>query len=458
MRQVLKIRPGDTLFDILKTQGIPAGESLTIIRRSKPVFNTARIKPGNPLLLVFNPEDRRLSQLAYEISDTQRLVVTVKGDRITARKIVVSKGDRLVPTSPAMPARTISSPPAPTPAAYAPAPSLPQQVMAAPDDLHLRQVTVKVRKGQNLFTILSKQGVKPQEIDACAKVLKGVFNVSGLKPGKTIDIWFTTDEHRRIARMSYPIDRTRRLEVVSTEGAFRARTVAATDRPECALPVNARQAQTFRQLLETDYDYIAATGDVFAYLHPEAILDIPAALPLHASYGAGSSRGTERIIDSSPTRQHSCETQRTRNIHKVAHAQKMFLKAPLRYRTISSGYSKCRTHPVYHVARPHLGIDYAAPIGTKVHAIADGKVIFKGWSSGFGQMVKIRHANGYVSYYGHLGKYPPKLRVGKTVAKGDVIGYVGMTGVTTGPHLDFRISRNGRYVNPLKVVTGKRPV
>jgi murein DD-endopeptidase MepM/ murein hydrolase activator NlpD len=131
--------------------------------------------------------------------------------------------------------------------------------------------------------------------------------------------------------------------------------------------------------------------------------------------------------------------------------RRAFLKAPLKFTRISSRYTKARLHPVLHVRRPHEGVDYAAPVGTPVWAVARGQVIFSGWSGGFGRLVKIKHTNGVVSYYGHLSRYARGLRVGQTVDQKQLIGYVGMSGLATGPHLDFRLQKNGRFMDPLNV-------
>ncbi len=127
-----------------------------------------------------------------------------------------------------------------------------------------------------------------------------------------------------------------------------------------------------------------------------------------------------------------------------------WLSAPLRYRRISSYYTWHRLHPILGVVRPHLGVDYAAPYGTPVKSVADGVVIWKGWMRGYGRTVKIKHDKGIVTQYAHLARYAKGLRVGRKVKKGQVIGYVGMSGLATGPHLDFRIRVNGRFVNPLR--------
>jgi murein DD-endopeptidase MepM/ murein hydrolase activator NlpD len=131
--------------------------------------------------------------------------------------------------------------------------------------------------------------------------------------------------------------------------------------------------------------------------------------------------------------------------------RKVFLKSPLKFTRISSSYSRRRLHPILKIYRPHLGVDYAAPLGTPVRAIGDGRIVFAGWKGGYGRFVKIRHNSTYTSTYGHLHRFAKGIRSGRYVRQGQVIGYVGKTGLATGPHLDFRLLKNGRFVNPLKV-------
>lgn len=131
--------------------------------------------------------------------------------------------------------------------------------------------------------------------------------------------------------------------------------------------------------------------------------------------------------------------------------QRMFLRAPLAYRRISSYFSKRRFHPVLRIFRPHLGIDYAAPTGTPVSAIADGRVVFAGRKGGYGNFVEIRHSSGYSSYYGHLSRFAKGIRSGVHVRQGALIAYVGATGLASGPHLDFRLLHNGKFENFLRI-------
>ena len=129
--------------------------------------------------------------------------------------------------------------------------------------------------------------------------------------------------------------------------------------------------------------------------------------------------------------------------------KKSFLKSPLRYSHISSSFSLRRFHPILKTYRPHLGVDYAAPRGTPVSAIGDGRITFLGWQAGYGRFIKIQHNGTYTTTYGHLNSYERGLRAGSWVKQGQTIGRVGMSGMATGPHLDFRVIRNGKFINPL---------
>ncbi len=132
--------------------------------------------------------------------------------------------------------------------------------------------------------------------------------------------------------------------------------------------------------------------------------------------------------------------------------QRTFLKAPLKFKRISSKFSYSRYHPVLKIRRPHMGVDYAADIGTPVHTIGDGTVIAKGWDyKGGGNYIKIKHNGTYSTTYMHLNGFAKGISVGSRVRQGQLIGYVGRTGLATGPHLDFRIYRNGKPIDPLKV-------
>jgi len=131
--------------------------------------------------------------------------------------------------------------------------------------------------------------------------------------------------------------------------------------------------------------------------------------------------------------------------------ERQFLKAPLSYRRITSGFTGARYHPITRTVSAHYQIDYAAPVGTPVVATARGTVASAGWEGGWGNIVRLRHDNGYTTHYGHLSGFAKGTRAGASVAQGQVVGFVGSTGWSTGPHLDYGVRLNGAPVNPLKM-------
>ena len=131
--------------------------------------------------------------------------------------------------------------------------------------------------------------------------------------------------------------------------------------------------------------------------------------------------------------------------------KKMFLRSPLRFSRVTSQFSRRRLHPVLKVYRPHYGVDYGAPTGTPVRATASGTVVAAAWKGGGGRTVMIRHPNDYQTAYLHLSRFAKGIRSGRRVQQGEVIGYVGSTGLSTGPHLDYRVKHRGRWINPLSI-------
>jgi murein DD-endopeptidase MepM/ murein hydrolase activator NlpD len=137
--------------------------------------------------------------------------------------------------------------------------------------------------------------------------------------------------------------------------------------------------------------------------------------------------------------------------------RKLFLRSPLRYSRVTSRFSNRRFHPVLKRYRPHHGVDYGAPTGTPVRATASGTVVSAGWDGGGGRTVKLRHPNGYLTAYLHLSRFASGIRRGRRVSQGDTIGYVGATGLANGPHLDYRVQRSGRWINPLAMKVEPAP-
>jgi len=134
-----------------------------------------------------------------------------------------------------------------------------------------------------------------------------------------------------------------------------------------------------------------------------------------------------------------------------ASLERSFLRYPVEYTRISSHYNLERLHPIHNTVREHIGVDLAAPSGTPIYAAGDGEITFQGWKHGYGRVVEIRHDNTYKTLYAHMSRFASGQGRGTRVAKGDVIGYVGMTGDATGPHLHYEFHVNGQHTDPLKV-------
>ena len=131
--------------------------------------------------------------------------------------------------------------------------------------------------------------------------------------------------------------------------------------------------------------------------------------------------------------------------------RKAFLRSPIEYSRVSSGFTNSRFHPILNKWRSHKGVDFAAPFGTKVRSTADGVIVYVGREGGYGNVIKINHQGRYTTVYGHLSRFAPGLHKGQRVVQGEAIGYVGMTGLATGPHLHYEFQINGRQHNPMRV-------
>jgi murein DD-endopeptidase MepM/ murein hydrolase activator NlpD len=187
-------------------------------------------------------------------------------------------------------------------------------------------------------------------------------------------------------------------------------------------------------------------GDSFKVIYEELSID-NRLLDVGKIYGAEFSNSGSRIL-AIPFIQDGRESYFDVNGNSL---RKAFLKAPLQFSRVSSRFSSSRMHPVLRIRRPHYGVDYAAPVGTPVHSIGDGRVTKAEIESGSGRVVRITHNSVYSTAYLHLSRFGQGIAPGSLVKQGDIIGYVGSSGLSTGPHLDFRIYMNGSPVDPLRI-------
>ncbi|MDD5223217.1 MAG: peptidoglycan DD-metalloendopeptidase family protein [bacterium] len=212
---------------------------------------------------------------------------------------------------------------------------------------------------------------------------------------------------------------------------------------------SAQLAMDFADLLAWDMDFSTETrsGDKFRILVEKLYLEgkfYQYGRVLAAEYQNGGETYTA-IFYEDPQGRGDYYDQEGKSLRRA------FLKSPLKFARISSKFTHRRFHPVLKIFRPHLGVDYAAPRGTPIWAIGDGTIAARGWMGGAGKAVRIKHPNGFVTSYGHLSQFARGIRPGVKVKQQQVIGYVGATGLATGPHLDFRVKKNGRFINPLSI-------
>jgi murein DD-endopeptidase MepM/ murein hydrolase activator NlpD len=188
-------------------------------------------------------------------------------------------------------------------------------------------------------------------------------------------------------------------------------------------------------------------GDKFTVVYDELYVD-SVSIGLGQIYGASFTHGGRDLL-AIPFKQDSSLSYFDGDGNSLRRA---FLKAPLHFFShISSRFSENRLHPILKIRRPHHGVDYAAPIGTPVYSIGDGRVVSATFQGGEGRMVKVKHNGVYTTTYMHLSRFADGIQAGKFVTQGELIGYVGSSGLSTGPHLDFRVFKNGTPIDPLKM-------
>ena len=319
-----------------------------------------------------------------------------------------------------------------------------------------------VEKDQTLSIILNGLGVDGRTIHHLAAASENVFDLRKIRRGKPYKVFCTKDSTRRVAHFVYehtPVEYVLFSMADSIRVYRYEKEIRVIPRKVTAVITSS----LWNSMLENDLDPMLAfelseiyawtidffglqVGDRFIVTFDEHYVDTTY-IGLGRIHGACFHHANHEFY-AIPFVQDGVESFYDQEGNSL---RKAFLKAPLRYSRISSQYSHSRLHPILKIRRPHLGVDYAAPVGTPVLAIGDGKIIKTGYSKGNGNMVKIQHNSVYATAYLHLSRYGKGVKTGSYVMQGDIIGYVGNTGLSTGPHLDFRFYKNGYPVDPLKV-------
>lgn len=329
------------------------------------------------------------------------------------------------------------------------------------DSLHVEDFYI--RRGDNLANIFSRLNISATKVDTLRKKAEGVFDIGKFQIGRKYSLLSDlTGEfaqylvYEKSMRDHIVFDLRDTMHVYEYNKEVTVRPEFAHGEIKSSLWNAIREGGNDPQLSDRMAEIYAwqidffgiAKGDHFRLLYNQGYIDDSLKTDIHEIRGAVFNHHGKDYY-AIPFMQDSILEYFDENGQSL---RKAFLKAPLKFNRISSGFSNARRHPILKIVRPHHGVDYSAPIGTPVRSIGDGTVIKKSFQGGgAGYYVKIRHNSTYETTYMHLSKFAAGLAEGKRVSQGQVIGYVGSTGASTGPHLDFRVHMNGRPVNPLKM-------
>ena len=324
-----------------------------------------------------------------------------------------------------------------------------------------------VRRDDTLGSLLKRLNILGDSSIAFLRGPDGSPLSSQLRPGQPIQA--QTNANGDLLKLSYQVNSTSAFNVEMTDSGFTANTIAAkldsvtvvksaeiksslfgaTDSAEIPDQIAIQMAEIFSS--DIDFHTDLRRGDRFVVVY-------------ETNYNNGAQVSTGKVLAAefindgktyravmyrNPQGEESYYTPEGKSLHKS------FLRSPLEFSRISSGFSLGRFHPILQHIRAHKGVDYAAPIGTRVKAPADAIVDFAGVKNGYGNVIVLRHQNGINTIYGHLSRFAAGLRKGMHVAQSDIIGYVGMTGLATGPHLHYEFLVNGQHLDPLKVALPK---
>lgn len=323
--------------------------------------------------------------------------------------------------------------------------------------------TVTVKRGDNLAMIFNRLGVSAQQLHTLMTTGGDTASLKHLYPGDVLKLYI--DTAKQLKGLVYDIDETRTMEAAYTGSGFHVKTIErelerrithTTGTIHSSLFMAAQDAGLSDNLTmelagifgwDVDFALDIRDGDSFTVIYEELYLN-------GEKLRNGDILAAEFINRNTPYRAIRY-TDSTGHSDYYApdgkNMRKAFLRTPVEFTRISSRFSLGRKHPILNRIRAHKGVDYAAPTGTPVKATGEGKITFRGTNGGYGRSIVIQHGSKYSTVYAHLSRYARHTGIGSRVKQGQIIGYVGMTGLATGPHLHYEFRVNGVHRNPLSV-------
>ncbi|MCW8945353.1 MAG: peptidoglycan DD-metalloendopeptidase family protein [Sedimenticola sp.] len=321
----------------------------------------------------------------------------------------------------------------------------------------------KVRSGDNLALIFSRLKLSPNLLHRIINSSKEAKGLAKIRPGESVRV--RVDKQGELLELVHKRSAIRSLQILPTEESFSAqvhdrslekRVASTTGTITNSLYLSAQRAGLSDSLTmelanifgwDIDFALEIRAGDQFSLIYEEEYLD-------GKKYRNGSILAAEFINQGKVFRAIRFEDDDGYSSYFSPEGDSMrkaFLRAPVDFRRISSRFTKARYHPVLGKKRPHKGVDYSAATGTPIKAAGDGRVIFRGTKGGYGRTVILRHGSQYTTLYAHMSKYRSSVKNGTRVRQGQVIGYVGKSGLATGPHLHYEFRVNGVHRNPLTI-------
>ena len=328
------------------------------------------------------------------------------------------------------------------------------------DTFHV--VEGKVKEGEAFSSLMQRLGMSGKDAYSMSLLCDTVFDVRKVRAGNNVDAYYSGDSiSRKLEYVVYANDRIRSTVFRCADSLALWQVAKPVDTLKHYVDVTIKSSlwqdldaqgesplliATFESVYEWTVNFFGLhEGDCFQAICHELVCE-GEVIDVQGIDFAVYSRGADSLF---AIRFDQGDGGNKYWNEKGESMRKAFLKAPLQFSRISSRFSYHRVHPVYGTVRAHTGVDYAAPSGTPVRALGDGTVIKAGWGGGGGNTIYIKHPNKYQTGYLHLRNFAPGIKVGKVVHQGEVIGYVGATGTATGPHLDFRVWKNGTPIDPL---------
>lgn len=318
-----------------------------------------------------------------------------------------------------------------------------------------------IASGMTLSSALRKQDVSPSLIHLLVEAAKPVRDLTRIMPGWRFQIVRTLNEN--ISAIRFRFSAVDFLDLENVAGQWIAKPITVPTETRIVTFEGKVSSSLWESAEEAKMDpnLIADLAEIFAFevdfaravrLGDNWKISVEEKLVRGEHYDWGSITQAE-FVNAGVPHEGILFRQNGESLGYFApdgtNLKRMFLKSPIRYGRISSRFNRARFHPILQVARPHLGVDYAAPIGTPIRAVGAGTIEIAGWNGGAGKMIRIRHNGTYETAYKHLSKFAPGIRRGSRVEQGQLIGYVGNTGLSTGPHLHYEFYIAGRFVDPL---------